>query len=83
MGRPIHFEIEATEVNRAKPFYETVFGWAFQQAGDFPYWLITTGPDDETGIDGGLGAREGPEPTRPRPPTPTRASWQSTTSTRP
>jgi len=62
MGRPIHFEIEATDVNRAQRFYETVFGWNFQKAGDFPYWLITTGPDGETGINGGLGARQGPEP---------------------
>ena len=59
MGRVVHFEIHAGDPQRAKTFYESVFGWQFQQFGDNPYWLITTGPDDQRGINGGLTPRQG------------------------
>ncbi len=29
MGRPLHFEIHAGDVERAKAFYGGVFGWEF------------------------------------------------------
>jgi len=43
----------------AKTFYGKVFGWTFQQFGpdEMPYWLVTTGPDGEPGINGGLRGR--------------------------
>jgi predicted enzyme related to lactoylglutathione lyase len=53
MNRVVHFEIHADNPARAQAFYETVFGWQFQQFGD-EYWLITTGPDDQPGINGGM-----------------------------
>jgi uncharacterized protein len=62
MGRPVHFEIHASDVERARAFYEQVFGWAFQQWGDNDYWVITTGPDDQPGINGGLLPRPGDAP---------------------
>ena len=62
MGRPVHFEIHASNVERAREFYEQVFGWAFQQWGDNDYWVITTGPDDKPGINGGLLPRPGDAP---------------------
>jgi len=61
MSRPVHFEIHADDPGRARAFYERVFGWGFQQWGDNPYWLVSTGSDGP-GIDGGLLPREGPPP---------------------
>jgi predicted enzyme related to lactoylglutathione lyase len=60
MPRPVHFELEAEDPERAVRFYTDVFGWKFdkwEQEG-FPYWLITTGGPEEPGIDGGLGPRQ-------------------------
>ena len=64
MPRVVHFEIQAADPDRAIKFYQTLFGWTFQKwEGPMPYWLITTGPDDKPGINGGLLARQGPAPT--------------------
>jgi predicted enzyme related to lactoylglutathione lyase len=42
-------------------FYSDVFGWTFQKfLPHVDYWSITTGPEDEPGIDGGLKKRQGP-----------------------
>lgn len=61
MPRIVHFEIHASNPQRAIAFYQTVFGWKFQKwDGPMPYWLISTG--EGKGIDGGLVARRGPEP---------------------
>jgi uncharacterized protein len=62
MPRPIHFEIPADDPARAIKFYETVFGWTFSKWGEgpMPYWLITTGPEGEPGINGGLMPRQNP-----------------------
>jgi uncharacterized protein len=58
MSRVLHFEIQADDVDRAKAFYQAVFGWSFQDysevAGGSPYWGVTTGPEDQPGINGGL-----------------------------
>jgi predicted enzyme related to lactoylglutathione lyase len=60
MPRVVHFEIFADDPQRAIAFYTDMFGWTFQQFGGQPYWLVTTGPDSEPGINGGLAPREGP-----------------------
>jgi uncharacterized protein len=64
MPRPIHFEIHADDPARAIAFYQKIFGWTFQkfEGGPMPYWLVTTGPDGEPGINGGLHPRIGPKP---------------------
>jgi uncharacterized protein len=63
MPRVVHFEIHADNPERAVAFYQKVFGWQFQKwAGPMDYWLITTGPDEERGINGGLVRRMGPPP---------------------
>lgn len=65
MLRPVHFEIHASEPERAITFYTAVFGWEFTrwQSPDAPeYWLIKTGEEDEPGINGGLIRRKGPPP---------------------
>ena len=59
MPRPVHFEIHADQPERAVAFYENVFGWSIQKwEGPEPYWLVTTGPDSEPGINGALFQRE-------------------------
>lgn len=61
MPRVIHFEIPADDPARAISFYEKVFGWVIQKwEGPTEYWLITTGPASEPGIDGGLARRTDP-----------------------
>jgi predicted enzyme related to lactoylglutathione lyase len=60
MPRVVHFEIHASDPERAISFYEKAFGWTFQEwEGPMPYWLIITGPDDQKGINGGLVPRRG------------------------
>lgn len=55
MKRVIHFEVQADKPERAVEFYEKVFDWKFEKLeGPGEYWLITTGPEDQPGINGGL-----------------------------
>src|SRR5262249_41239930 len=44
-----HFEIEAYDVDRAKRFYEVVFGWKIFPWGPPDYYLIDTGNAAVTG----------------------------------
>lgn len=64
MSRIVHFEIHASEPERAIAFYTKVFGWQFHkwESDDTDYWLIMTGPEDEPGINGGLRKRQGDPP---------------------
>lgn len=58
MPRVVHFDIDSDDPERAIGFYGEVFGWKFEKwEGPMEYWLVTTGPDDEPGINGGLGVR--------------------------
>ena len=60
MPRVVHFEIHAGDPERAVNFYQTLFGWTFQKwEGPMEYWLVTTGPNDQPGINGGLVQRQG------------------------
>src|SRR5437667_4141686 len=64
MSRVVHFEIPADNNDRALKFYSAIFGWTFQKfPGPQEYWLITTGPNDQPGINGGL--LPGPHPNAP------------------
>ena len=55
MNRVVHFEMGVDDPERAVAFYETVFGWKTNKwDGPQAYWLVTTGPDDQPGINGGL-----------------------------
>jgi predicted enzyme related to lactoylglutathione lyase len=49
-------------VERAREFYEQVFGWGFKRWGDNPYWVVLTGEDGTPGINGGLLPRQGDAP---------------------
>ena len=67
LHRPIHFEIQADDLERAKTFYAEVFGWTFEdysQVTGSPYFGVVTGDDDEPGINGGLLQRPAPTPGR-------------------
>ena len=68
-NRPTHFEIHAADPQRAMKFYTDLFGWKFDKWGEQDYWMITTGPDSERGINGGLMPRHGENPD-PKEPTP-------------
>jgi predicted enzyme related to lactoylglutathione lyase len=59
MPKVIWFEIPADDPGRAIKFYEDVFGWKIEKwDGPFDYWLITTGPDEEPGINGAIMTKE-------------------------
>lgn len=51
MSGHIYFEIQASDVKRARDFYGAVFGWRFREQPGLPleYWSIDTG-----GTRGGL-----------------------------
>ena len=55
MSRVIHFEIPASDPERASAFYKKVFGWKIEKwPGPTEYWLVTTGAEGTLGINGGL-----------------------------
>lgn len=63
MNRPIHFELHADDLDRAKDFYAKVFGWGYEDYSEVtgePYWGIITGSDDAPGINGALMQRKTP-----------------------
>mgnify|MGYP001612181277 CR=1 FL=1 len=56
-NRVVHFEIEASDLERAKKFYSEAFGWKLDQMGkEFGgYVVVTTGDVKEPGgINGGI-----------------------------
>ena len=68
MSRVIHFEIHATDPESLISFYSSLFGWTFQKwEGPMDYWMISTGPSDQPGIDGGLVVRRGDAPSPNQP----------------
>ncbi len=52
-----HFAIHADDCDRARTFYETVFGWTFEPWGPPGFWRIHTSPG---AIGGALHARQEP-----------------------
>jgi predicted enzyme related to lactoylglutathione lyase len=53
-----HFAITANEVERARAFYEGVFGWTFEPWGPPDFYLIHTGPKEDRGLQGALQKRQ-------------------------
>ena len=65
MPRPVHFEIQADDVERAKAFYGAAFGWTFDDYSEMvgsPYFGVVTGEEGQPGINGGLQPRPAPAP---------------------
>jgi predicted enzyme related to lactoylglutathione lyase len=54
----VHFAIHADDVERARRFYEAVFGWRFEAWGPPGFYDVTTGDDDHPGIHGALHGRD-------------------------
>ncbi len=64
MKRVVHFDISADDPERAVKFYTDVFDWSIQKwEGPMEYWLVTTGPEGEPGINGGIAKRKMPSET--------------------
>jgi predicted enzyme related to lactoylglutathione lyase len=61
MGRVVHFEIPAESPERVAAFYKKVLGWSVRKwEGPVDYWLISTGPDRDPGIHGGIARKQDP-----------------------
>jgi len=55
MSRVVFFEIKADDPDRARMFYQIVFGWRFEKFdAPYDYWLITTSGSGEDDFDGGM-----------------------------
>jgi uncharacterized protein len=52
-----HFDVHADDVDRARKFYQRVFGWRFSPWGPPGFFLIATGDDDDPGIHGAVHER--------------------------
>lgn len=60
MARITHFDISGEKPERLVAFYEKIFKWKFEKwdAPGMEYWMISTGPKEKPGIDGGLSKRQ-------------------------
>jgi uncharacterized protein len=56
----VHFAIHADDVERARRFYEGVFGWRFEAWGPPGFYRVHTGTDGDPGIEGALHERHEP-----------------------
>src|SRR5262245_24712373 len=55
-----HFDIAADDVERARRFYQKVFGWRFEAWGPPDFYMIYTGPAGEAGVHGSVSKRQQP-----------------------
>ena len=67
MDKVVHFEIPADKEDRAKKFYNKVFGWDITPVPEMGYTMLQTGPTDKKGmakdkgfINGGMMKRKKP-----------------------
>ncbi|WP_067052917.1 VOC family protein [Methanofollis ethanolicus] len=63
MANIVHFDLPADDLERAKTFYSSLFGWKFELApGWTDFYLIATATEDGSpGIGGGMGKRGAPD----------------------
>lgn len=55
MSRVIHFEFSGENPEQLAQFYRSVFDWKIANwGGPVHYWLISTGKEGESGIDGAI-----------------------------
>jgi predicted enzyme related to lactoylglutathione lyase len=66
-GRVVHFEIPADDIDRAREFYSSAFGWNLSPVPEMDYTMVQSTPSDDTGmpkepgsINGGMFKREEP-----------------------
>ena len=67
MDKVVHFEIPADDLERAKKFYKTIFGWKMDTVEGMEYILIETTPVDENHMPEEPGAINGGMMKRQRP----------------
>jgi len=48
-GKVVHFEVPAAKPERARSFYQDVFGWKMNEVPEMDYTLVTTAPVDRDG----------------------------------
>lgn len=54
--KPTFFDMTVQDVDKARQFFEGVFGWQFDKLdGSDNYYRIEAGPKSEHGINGGMG----------------------------
>jgi uncharacterized protein len=54
------FSIHVDDIDRARAFYEAVFGWEFEPWGPPGFYLIHTGDDESPGVQGLMHERAEP-----------------------
>ena len=52
-----HFAVSADDVERARRFYERVFGWRFEAWGPPDFYMVSTGTPEEPGVHGSVSKR--------------------------
>jgi predicted enzyme related to lactoylglutathione lyase len=60
----VHFEIPADDLERARKFYSTLFGWKIERMdAEMEYWMISQSGDtsDKSSLGGGLMKRKDPQ----------------------
>jgi uncharacterized protein len=53
----VFFSVHADDLPRAQQFYGKVFGWRFEAWGPPGFFLVTTGTQDDPGVEGSLQKR--------------------------
>ena len=48
-GRVVHFEVPFDDGDRARAFYQDVFGWTIMPMPEMSYTMVSTGPMGEQG----------------------------------
>lgn len=62
MPTVVHFEIPSDNIERAKKFYNSLFGWKMDKMpGDMEYWMFSTNAEQTVG--GALMKRQMPQHT--------------------
>ncbi|MHB1207420.1 MAG: VOC family protein [Rhodospirillaceae bacterium] len=61
MSNPIlHFEIPADDLDRARKFYTSIFGWKISDPWKMQYFMVETRDHHGDGINGGMMKRKAP-----------------------
>ena len=54
--KPVYFDLTVNDTSKARHFFEKVFDWHFEKFPmPYEYYRIQAGPENEPGIDGGIG----------------------------
>lgn len=55
--KPVYFDLSVHDLRQAREFFQRVLGWRFEKFPmPYEYYRIQAGPENEPGIDGGIGA---------------------------